>query len=149
MATKITVTLEDDLDGGPAGETVRFGLAGAAYEIDLSAKNARAFRTRLAPYLDHTRMAGPAQRRRPARTAARRQGSSGIRAWAKDPGQPGQRPRAHPRQRCPAVPGRHLTILTSQPVHRRCEPVPARLPPALTASQQRAARPFPAARTGR
>jgi hypothetical protein len=26
MATKITVVLEDDLDGGPADETVRFGL---------------------------------------------------------------------------------------------------------------------------
>jgi hypothetical protein len=59
MATKITVTLEDDLDGGPADETVRFGLAGAAYEIDLSTKNARAFRTQLAPYLDHGRKAGP------------------------------------------------------------------------------------------
>jgi hypothetical protein len=26
MAQKITVALEDDLDGGPADETVRFGL---------------------------------------------------------------------------------------------------------------------------
>ena len=25
---------EDDLDGGPADETVRFGLGGAEYEID-------------------------------------------------------------------------------------------------------------------
>ena len=44
MAQKITVALEDDLDGGPAGETVRFGLDGAEYEIDLSKKNAAAFR---------------------------------------------------------------------------------------------------------
>ena len=35
MAQKITVTLEDDLDGGPADQTVRFGLDGAEYEIDL------------------------------------------------------------------------------------------------------------------
>ncbi len=28
MAQKITVALEDDLDGGPADETVRFGLSG-------------------------------------------------------------------------------------------------------------------------
>jgi nucleoid-associated protein Lsr2 len=42
MATKITVALEDDLDGGPAEETVRSGLGGAKYEIDLSKKNARA-----------------------------------------------------------------------------------------------------------
>ena len=32
MAQKITVTLEDDLDGGPADQTVRFGLDGAEYE---------------------------------------------------------------------------------------------------------------------
>jgi hypothetical protein len=29
MAPKVTVSLEDDLDGGPADETVRFALAGA------------------------------------------------------------------------------------------------------------------------
>ena len=47
MAQKITVTLEDDLDGGPADQTVRFGLDGAEYEIDLSVSNATAFRARL------------------------------------------------------------------------------------------------------
>ena len=88
MATKITVTLEDDLDGGPADETVRFGFGGATYEIDLSKKNARAFRKQLAPYLDHARKAGPAERRRPGRAAASRQRGSDIRAWAKDHGIP-------------------------------------------------------------
>jgi hypothetical protein len=29
MATKITVALEDDLEGGPADETVRFGIGGS------------------------------------------------------------------------------------------------------------------------
>jgi hypothetical protein len=33
MAQMITVTLEDDLDGGPADETVRFGIDSADYEI--------------------------------------------------------------------------------------------------------------------
>src|SRR2546421_565142 len=47
MAQKITVALEDDIDGGPADETVRFGLGGTEYEIDLSTKNAAAFRQRL------------------------------------------------------------------------------------------------------
>jgi len=42
MATKITVALEDDLDGGPADETRRFAIRGTAYEIDLNKKNARA-----------------------------------------------------------------------------------------------------------
>jgi hypothetical protein len=41
MAQKITVALEDDLDGGPADETVRFGLGGTDYEIDLSTQERR------------------------------------------------------------------------------------------------------------
>jgi len=51
MAQRITVTLEDDLDGGPADETVRFGIDSADYEIDLSKKHASAFRRKLAPSL--------------------------------------------------------------------------------------------------
>jgi nucleoid-associated protein Lsr2 len=80
MATRITVALEDDLDGGPAEETVRFGLGGAEYEIDLNKKNARAFRRQLAPFAEHARKAGRGQRRRPARTAAGRDRGGGIRA---------------------------------------------------------------------
>ena len=30
MAQRVTVALEDDLDGGPAEETVRFGFGGAS-----------------------------------------------------------------------------------------------------------------------
>ena len=86
MAQKITVALEDDLDGGPADETVRFGLGGAEYEIDLSKKNARAFRKQLAPFIEHARKAGRGQRRRPGRTAPRRERSGDIRAWAKGQG---------------------------------------------------------------
>jgi hypothetical protein len=86
MAQKVTVALEDDLDGGPADETVRFGLDGAEYEIDLSKKNATAFRRQLAPFTEHARRAGRAQRRRPGRTASSRERSGDIRAWAKDQG---------------------------------------------------------------
>src|SRR6266487_1089541 len=82
MAQKITVELQDDLDGGPAAETVRFGVDGSEYEIDLSSKNAAAFRRKLAPFIDHARKAGRGQRRRPARTAASRDRSGSIRAWA-------------------------------------------------------------------
>ena len=59
MAQKVTVALEDDLDGGPADETVRFGLGGADYEIDLSAKNARAFRKQLTPLIEHAPQSEP------------------------------------------------------------------------------------------
>jgi hypothetical protein len=44
--------LEDDLDCGPAEETVRFGIGGTEYEIDLNATNAAAVRRQLAPTSD-------------------------------------------------------------------------------------------------
>jgi hypothetical protein len=86
MAQKITVALEDDLDGGPAEETVRFGLDGSEYEIDLSTKNATTFCRQLAPFVDHARKTGGGQRRRPGRSASSRDRSGGIRAWAKNQG---------------------------------------------------------------
>ena len=81
MARKEVVRLEDDLDGGPADETVRFGLAGVEYEIDLSGSNAARFRSGLASFIAHARRTS----RRPVpgrRTAASRQRSRDIRAWA-------------------------------------------------------------------
>jgi Lsr2 len=86
MAQKVTVALEDDLDGGPADETIRFALDGTGYEIDLRASHAEAFRKQLAPYLEHARRAGRPQPRRPGRTAAGRPPTGDIRAWAKDRG---------------------------------------------------------------
>jgi len=86
MAQKITVALEDDLDGGPADETVRFGLDGSEYEIDLSKKNAAAFRRQLTSFIEHARKAGRGPRRRPVRTASNRERSGDIRSWAKDHG---------------------------------------------------------------
>ena len=86
MAQRVTVALEDDLEGGPADETVRFGLGGAEYEIDLSKKNARAFRHEIEPFIEHARKAGRGQTRRPARSASSRQRSGDIRAWAKAQG---------------------------------------------------------------
>jgi hypothetical protein len=86
MATKTTVTLEDDLDGGPADETVRFSLGGAEYEIDLSAKNAAALRTQLAPFVEHARRAGRGSRGRPTRPGSSRDRSGAIRAWAREQG---------------------------------------------------------------
>ena len=86
MAQRVTVELEDDLDGGPADETLRFGLDGKEYEIDLRKTNASKFRRQIAPYLDHARKAGRGQRRRPARTTPGRERSGDIRAWAKGQG---------------------------------------------------------------
>ena len=88
MAQKITVALEDDLDGGPAAETLRFGLDGSEYEIDLNTKNAATFRKQLTPFVEYARKAGRGQRRRSGRTSSSRQRSGDIRAWAKDKGIP-------------------------------------------------------------
>jgi hypothetical protein len=88
MATRIAVALEDDLDGGPADETMRFAIGGSQYEIDLSEKNARTFRKGLAPFVEHARKAGRGQPRRSARSSAARERSAGIRAWAKANGIP-------------------------------------------------------------
>jgi hypothetical protein len=86
MAQKVTVVLEDDLTGGPAEQTVRFAFEGTDYEIDLNAKNAAAFCKQIASYLEHARRAGRARPRRGGRTAASRQRSGDIRAWAKQHG---------------------------------------------------------------
>ena len=85
MATKIAVALEDDLDGGVADETVRFGIGGITYEIDLSKKNAKTFRAGVAPFVEHARKArGP--RRSAGRPSSARERSGEIRAWAKATG---------------------------------------------------------------
>jgi nucleoid-associated protein Lsr2 len=86
MAPRVIVELEDDLDGGPADETMRFGLDGTDYEIDLSQKNVRAFRRQLAPFVEQARKAGRAAGRRALRTAASRERGGEIRAWAKEHG---------------------------------------------------------------
>jgi len=86
MAQRVTVVLEDDIDGGPADETLRFGLDGTEYEIDLMKNNASTFRRQIAPYIEHARKAGRGQRRRAARTPSSRERSGDIRAWAKDQG---------------------------------------------------------------
>jgi nucleoid-associated protein Lsr2 len=84
MATRIAIVLEDDLDGGPADQTLKFGLGGTAYEIDLSAENATKFRRQLAPFIEHARKARREQGRQPGRLGSDRERSRRVRAWAKD-----------------------------------------------------------------
>ncbi|EYT57185.1 Lsr2 family protein [Microbacterium sp. UCD-TDU] len=87
MARRIIHQLVDDLDGTQLedgqGETVRFGLDGKAYEIDLSAENAAALQEALAPFVK-------AGRRQGGSGAPRRRSSSrdldAIRAWARENG---------------------------------------------------------------
>ena len=88
VAQKIQTVFIDDLDGSEAEGTVRFGLDGTEYEIDLRNTNASKFRRQIAPYIDHARKAGRGQRRRPVRTPSSRERSGDIRAWAKGQGIP-------------------------------------------------------------
>ena len=86
MAQRIQTLLIDDLDGGEAAGTVRFGLDGAEYEIDLSAAHSEELRKGLERYLAHARRAGGA-----AKGAARsRRGgavdTARVREWAKEQG---------------------------------------------------------------
>src|SRR3954453_15049849 len=86
MAQKVHITLEDDLDGGEATETVSFGLDGRTYEIDLNDKNAKALRDSLARYVGAGRRSGgsrgtAAKRRTQVGTTARE-----IRDWARSNG---------------------------------------------------------------
>ena len=88
MAQKIQVLLVDDLDGSEADGTVRFGLDGAEYEIDLNAEHARALRDALSRYVQAARRAGGGARR-PARGGRRAAGgvdSTEVREWAKAQG---------------------------------------------------------------
>ncbi len=91
MAQKIQTLFIDDLDGGEAEGTVRFGLDGTEYEIDLSAEHAQALRDGLATYVTAARRAGGGAARRPARSSGRRASASGlntteVREWAKAQG---------------------------------------------------------------
>ena len=72
MAQKIQTLFIDDLDGGEAEGTVRFGLDGTEYEIDLNAEHAQALRDALARYIRAARRAGLK--------------STGAREWAKAQG---------------------------------------------------------------
>jgi hypothetical protein len=86
---KETITrLIDDLDGGVAHETVRFGLDGYQYEIDLSNKNAKKLRNELAAYVEKgsrvsTRTVGArATVARGRGSVAEKEQNRAIREWA-------------------------------------------------------------------
>jgi hypothetical protein len=83
MAQKVQVFFVDDLDGSEAEGTVRFGLDGTEYEIDLNAEHTSALREALGKYLEQARKAGGTARR-PGRGPQRaRQDTTAVREWAK------------------------------------------------------------------
>ena len=89
MAQKVQTLFVDDLDGSEAEGTVRFGLDGTEYEIDLNAEHGRQLRDALARYVAAGRRVG-AGTRRPARGGRKAQpnalNTTEIREWAKTQG---------------------------------------------------------------
>jgi len=80
MAQKIQTLFVDDLDGSDAEGTVRFGLDGTHYEIDLSTAHAEELRSVLAPYARAGRkVTGAARRAGRGRARPRRTGSAPAR----------------------------------------------------------------------
>lgn len=87
MAQRVQTLLVDDLDGSEAETTIRFGLDGSDYEIDLNAAHAKDLRQSLAVYAGHARKIPAAGRRPgPRKQAAAGISTSEIRAWAKAEG---------------------------------------------------------------
>ncbi len=91
MARKLETVFIDDLDGSTADTTIRFGLDGAEYEIDLNTAHAEQFRKATGRYIEAARKAGSSARQA-ARSSSRRSSastgpsSSAVREWAKDQG---------------------------------------------------------------
>ncbi|WP_043442857.1 histone-like nucleoid-structuring protein Lsr2 [Arthrobacter sp. L77] len=89
MAQKVKIILIDDIDGGEAEETVRFGLDGVQYEIDLSETHASELRSALSDYVGAARRGNQPKQRSSTSSAAsssRNQEAARIREWAKENG---------------------------------------------------------------
>jgi len=89
VAQKVQTLFIDDIDGSAADGTVRFGLDGTDYEIDLNAEHAQALRDALTRYISAARRVGGAARRpvRSGRKApANGVNTTEIREWAKAQG---------------------------------------------------------------
>lgn len=82
--TETVITYLDDIDGTKATETVAFSVDGAAYEIDLNSKNAKAIRADFAKWSGSARKAKKAagRTRRSAASPKPVSEAAAIREWA-------------------------------------------------------------------
>jgi hypothetical protein len=85
MAQKVQTFLIDDLDGSHAEGTIRFGVDGADYEIDLSVSHAQQLRDALAPYISAARRTGTSPRRGGQKTT-KPPDPTEVREWARSQG---------------------------------------------------------------
>lgn len=86
MATRQVTIVLDDLTGrelpSEEAETVRFGLDGVHYEIDVDASGAEALRAALAPYVSAGRRLVGARGDRPVHRVSTVPDPAAVRAWA-------------------------------------------------------------------
>jgi len=83
MASKTITTIEDDIDGTEATETVQFALDGTTYEIDLSEKHASELRESLDSFVQHARPVNGVRQNRGRRTPSSSPVDiKAVRAWA-------------------------------------------------------------------
>ncbi len=85
MAQRTQILYVDDIDGSAAEGTVRFGLDGVDYEIDLNKKHSDQLAKAFRPYLDAARKV-PASRRAARDSRPARHNQSAVRAWARSQG---------------------------------------------------------------
>jgi hypothetical protein len=86
VAQKIQTIFVDDIDGGEAEGTVRFGLDGADYEIDLSVAHSEELHKAFAPYIAHARKVGGIRRAVRGRRGGSAIDTHKIREWARSQG---------------------------------------------------------------
>jgi Lsr2 len=85
VAQRTQILYVDDIDGSAAEGTVRFGLDGVDYEIDLNKKHADQLSKAISPYIDAARKVSSARRAvRGSRPV--RHDQSDVRAWARAQG---------------------------------------------------------------
>jgi hypothetical protein len=127
------VELIDDLDGRPATCTVKFGLDGKFYEIDLSDANAERLRSTVEPYRAHARPLAPGTGR-PYRQTQVSDDPQVIRAWALARGEISGNQRVTPRIRALFARAKRAGDTFADPAPTSREDRPATPPPAVFSS---------------
>ncbi|MDQ6840719.1 MAG: Lsr2 family protein [Actinomycetota bacterium] len=85
MAKETIVRITDDIDGSEAVESIRFGLRGVEYEIDLNAKNVAAIEKAFEKWIQngHKAETSTSRARQRRSTVTNRDQTAAVREWAK------------------------------------------------------------------
>lgn len=85
MVQRVEVTLVDDIDGSDASETLRFGIDGYQYEIDLNDVHAKELREAVARFVESGRRLGRSKKSSSSGKKKQQEADpADIRAWARE-----------------------------------------------------------------